>query len=93
MLNMFDKESYIPTGVSVLQSADSELKLADSSVDSNAAKAKVGMWVWAFRDMVSVEHMHNRANLLVLTKGGKSRYCFYLFNYKNRHDDVRRVLF
>ena len=51
---MFDKESYeesadgfIPTGASVLESANWELEPADSSADSNADASKVGVWVWA----------------------------------------------
>ena len=36
----------IPTGVSALESADSELEPANS--------AKVGVWVWAFRGVLNV---------------------------------------
>ena len=36
---------YIPTCGSVLETADSELELADSSTDSNADPSKVGVWV------------------------------------------------
>ena len=64
ILNMCDKESrptlwrvddyeesadsYIPTGVSVLESADSELESANSSAESNANASNVGVWVRAF---------------------------------------------
>ena len=37
----------------VLDLANSELESADSSSDSNAEAAKVGVWVWA--SMVSIE--------------------------------------
>ena len=38
-------EDDIPTG----ESADSEVRSTDSSTDSNAYSAKVGVWVRAFR--------------------------------------------
>ena len=38
-------DTYILTGVSALELADSELESADSSADS----AKVDLWVWAFK--------------------------------------------
>ena len=41
-------DGYIPTGASVLESADYELESADSSADFNADASKVGMWLWAF---------------------------------------------
>ena len=37
----------IPTGVSALELADSELELANSNANSNADSAKVGVWVRA----------------------------------------------
>ena len=42
------------------------------------------------RDMVSVERMHNRANLLSLDQTRQKQILFLLSIYKNRHD-VRRV--
>ena len=42
-------DGYIPTGGSVLLSADSELESVDSSADSNADAAKVRVWVWGFK--------------------------------------------
>ena len=39
-----------PTNGSMLESADLELESADSSTDSKADAAKVGMWVRAFSD-------------------------------------------
>ena len=53
ILNMFDMDSrlmimdsqlMIPTGASVLESADLELELADSSADSNANPKRIGVW-------------------------------------------------
>ena len=39
----------MPTGVSVLESANSELESADSSANSNADPSKIGVWVRACR--------------------------------------------
>ena len=43
------------------------------------------------RDMVSIEHMHTRANLLSLDQRRQKQILFLLFIYKNRHADAPRV--
>ena len=56
-------DGYIPTGVSVLESADSELESANSSTDSNADAAKVDVWVWALILVLFCYHGTNSQKL------------------------------
>ena len=43
------------------------------------------------RDMVNIELMHTRANLISLDQRRQKQILFLLFIDKNRHDHVRRI--
>ena len=43
------------------------------------------------RDRMSVELMHNRANLLSFEQRRQKQLLALMFLYKNRHDNVRRI--
>ena len=44
---MIMADDYVPTDRLVLESANSDLELVDSSTNSNADPPKIGMWVQA----------------------------------------------
>ena len=73
ILNKFNTESWPTITESVVQSADSVVQSVNSTADSSSDLARIGVWVWALREIFLICKMFRIRNLTKYLRIDNSR--------------------